>query len=257
MSQVPPTLGAMGEGSGDTIGPLVDTEDLPRLTPALLRRAEEMCPLRVRHEYRGTRGNWGGNVRYRVRQSIVSQARVAHAEMRAAEARHFEALPTLLPEEVRRFDDAAAAYVELFADSPARTIELDEWETVDEARDIRLVAGVDLLLEDAEGAPEIRTLDLDPWSTPAEPAQDPGVRFALLRVVDEVGGGPVRIRSANLRDGVIDYDVTVDIDESRDGIGAWLDERLSIVRAIESDGTPRPSMECGRCKFVSRCGAHR
>ncbi|MEZ5170754.1 MAG: hypothetical protein R3A49_08425 [Acidimicrobiia bacterium] len=247
----------MSDTHDGTTTPATDAEELPRLTPALLRDAETMCPLRARHEYRGTRGNRGGNGRYRVRQSIVSQARVAHAEMRAAESRHFEALPNLLPEEVQRFDTAAAAYVDLFADSPGRTIELDEWETIDEERGVRLVGGVDLLLEVPGGGAEIRSLDVDPWTTPGGPTEDAGVRFALFRVTDEVSGGPVRIRSANLRDGVIDYDVTVDLDDERDAIGEWLDERLRVVRAIDSDGEPRPSMECGRCKFVSRCGAHK
>lgn len=257
MSRVPPTLGAVSNDRDGTTSPVTDADELPRFTPSLLRDAETMCPLRARHEFRGTRGNWGGNVRYRVRQSVVSQARVAHAEMRAAEAHHFAPLPNLEPEEVHRFETSVAAYVDLFDDFPGRTIEVDEWETIDEERGVRLVGGVDLLLEDPGGGAEIRILDPDPWSVPAEPTEDPAVRFALLRVSDEVGGGPVRVRSANLRDGVIDFDVTVDLDGARDEFGTWLDERLGIIRAVDSDGEPRPSMECGRCKFVSRCGAHR
>ncbi|MCZ7530346.1 MAG: hypothetical protein M5U31_08350 [Acidimicrobiia bacterium] len=237
--------------------PKADIEDLPRITPGILRNVESMCPLRVRFDHSGARSNTGANLRYRVKTHVLAQARVAHAELRVAELSHFEALPSLVPEEGAGFDAAVSAYVDVFADDPARTLDLDEWETIDVERGVRLVAGVDLFVEDASAHAELRFLDLDGWPAPADPLEDPGILFAVARVAEQVRDGPLRLRGANLRDGTLTFDEQIHPEAERDRLDTWLDDRLRVVREIANDGRPRKSMECGRCRYVSRCKAHR
>ncbi len=88
----------------------------------------------------------------------------------------------LFPEERTIFDQAAGQYVATFHDRPRRTIDFDRWETVDEARGIRLVGGTDLLLEDSAGRREARLLSLGSEEPSGDLLGTPLVRFTILRL---------------------------------------------------------------------------
>ncbi len=56
-------------------------DELPRVTPAHLRRADDMCRRRLAHEVRGgkTRANRTGDMRFAVSSRIEGDARLAQA----------------------------------------------------------------------------------------------------------------------------------------------------------------------------------
>ncbi len=215
-----------------------------------------MCALRLAHEHRDTRSNVNANLRYRVRNQIVEQARVAHAELQAPRLDHFDPLPGLFPEERSLFDRAAATYVALFRDAPARTVDLDGWETVDDRRGIRLLGGVDLVLESDDGSLEARMLRFDRDSPAGEILDDPGMRLAALRVAPLAEDRRLVLREADLLR-TWRRDASVDLAAVQPELEAWLDERIRIVRERAVDPVPRPGLACGWCRFVAHCGAHR
>lgn len=59
----------------------MEASDLPRITPYVLRRAETMCPLRLRHDVAGRRGMLGPFLRWRGRDPFLAAARAAHADL--------------------------------------------------------------------------------------------------------------------------------------------------------------------------------
>lgn len=229
-------------------------EELPKLTPALTRDAATMCGLRLRLAYQGLRGNRSSGFRYRVRSHLVEQARVAHAQLVAPTRDAFVPLPDYFPEEQAVFRGAADGYEHVFADLPARSVDVYEWETRDEDRGVRLVGGLDLLLEDGDGTPELRVLVLDGPPAPGDPLADPGVRFAALRLRALVGERPVVWRHAALLPGTR-VDCTIDLAAIAPALDEWLDERLATVRRRVEHAAPRIGAECGWCRYVGNCPA--
>ncbi len=232
----------------------MDPEAIPRLTPALARDASTMCSLRLRLSYQGLRGNRSSGFRYRVRSHLVEQARVAHARLVAPSTEAFTPASDYFPEEAAIFRAAAEGYSAVFAELPARALDVEEWETRDELRGIRLVGGVDLLLEDDTGTPEVRVLVLDGPSAPTDPGLDPNVRFTAARLRALVGEQPVVWRHAVLLDGRR-VDHTMDLAELAPVLDEWLDERVGIVRSRSERAEPRIGRECGWCTYVGNCPA--
>jgi hypothetical protein len=237
--------------------PEQEPEQLPKVTAAFLRRAEQLCPRRLAFEHNNRRGNRTAPARWRVANQLVEHARVAHVELGPPSRAAFTPLPNLVPEEQRVYEAAARWYLEMFGDRAVRTIDADdEWETIIPELAIRLVGPSGLLVEDAEGRDELRLLRIGgPAPDPADPIGSVDARFALLRRAESLAGRSVRLAHADLLFGrLVEHEVTADTALTE--LHTWLRDRVEVLRARIAHPDPRPGLECGRCRFVAGCAAH-
>ena len=185
---------------------------------------------------------------------ITEDARVAHTELRAARVSDFPTPTDLISEQQRVYRAAAAGYVALFADRPARAVEIDPWEAELDGLDLRLVSPLGLALELADGSPEIRTLKIGVAGN--RPLIDDADRRALVVARRRVGGHasaaardrrPARGRGRRGR-------------PRRRGRAArrarWIEQRVALVRERAADPVPKAGDDCRGCPFVPGCKAH-
>ncbi len=232
-------------------------DELPKVTIRMLARAERLCPRQLALDHQGQAGNYGAGRRYRVSKQVEEDARLAHTDLTRPGPHHFPGSDDLEPEERAVYDVAAAWYVALFGDQAMTAADdaTDAFETVARRTGIRLVGPAGLALEDATGGRELRLLSLGTLH-PEDIADAPSTRFALLRRPRWTRLGPVRIVRADLLGG---WAVSTDLDGAAewDGLRAWLEERLAVVREHADRAAPRTGWECARCRYVAGCGALR
>lgn len=231
-------------------------DELPKVTLAFLRRVEELCPRRVAHEHHNRRGNRTAPARWRVANQLVDHARVAHIELGPPSAAAFTPLPGLVPEEQRVYETAARSYLHLFEGRAVRAVDVDEWETPVPELGIRLVGPAGLPVEDADGHAELRLLRIGgPDPDAADPLGPAETRFALLRRAEWLAGRSVRVVHAELLYGtLVEHEVATDVVAAE--LRPWLRDRVEALRARVTRPVARPSLECGRCRFVAGCAAH-
>ncbi len=224
----------------------MDDEPAPKVTVAHLRRAESMCPWRLRGEHHDRRGNRPGSVRWRVGNHLFEHARLAHAGLAPARPGAFVALPELLTEERAVYEAAARWYVALFGERPVRAIDegrVDEWETDVPELGVRLVGRAGLVVEGPGGEPEVRVLRLRTGGLlPPDPLETTEGRFAVLRLAPWLDQRPLRICIADLMNGAI-ADRVVDTTLALRDLRPWLAERVAAIRDLTSDARPRPGIE--------------
>jgi hypothetical protein len=234
-------------------------DELPKVTPAFLRRVEELCPRRVAFEYQNRRGNRPAPARWRVANQLTEHARLAHIELGLPSPEAFTPLPNLVPEERQVYEAAAGWYMQLFGDRAVRSVdheELDDWETRVPELGLRLVGRAGLPLEDADGRAELRLLRVGgPPPDAADPLASADARFALLRHAAWLSGRSVRLVHADLLyGGLVEHDV--DADTALSDVRPWLRQRVDALHERIARPLPRPGLECGRCRFVAGCSAH-
>ena len=235
----------------------VEIDAPPRVTPALLRWADTMCPRRLEGMHRDRRGNRPPDVRFRVANRVFDSARLAHLELAVPSAAAFSANAGLEPEEQAVYDAAGRWYVALFGDRPVRAVDLDEWESPVEAIGVRLVGPGGLPVEDAAGRREVRILRVGPRRpVTGDPLESIEGRFAVMRAADWAAGGRLRLCVADLVQGAL-VECEVDVDEVLEReLRPWLAERVAVIRERATRPTPRPGLECGQCRYVAGCAAH-
>jgi hypothetical protein len=231
---------------------------LPKVTPYLLRQARSMCARRLAKEVEGGDRSHEPMHRARLRDAFLAAARDAHAECRVPEARHFAGIGAALePEERRVLEQAAHWYLQVFGDRAARYVEhgLDT-ASVSGQRHLRIGGWVDLAVEDADGAKELRAFDL--WAGRA-PAHDPleldALKVAVLRLSRWVGDEPLRVVWVDLVRGPVRERV-VDVAAELPGLRDWFDARVEVVRERTADPVAEMGADCGTCKFVAACPEH-
>src|SRR5262249_6644463 len=91
--------------SGAPVRPM-ELDDTPRVTPSMLRRADDCCHRRLAHEHRGGKmwGNRVGDARFAVSNRLSADARLAHAEADVVRAEAFVDPRELAPEQRRVYD---------------------------------------------------------------------------------------------------------------------------------------------------------
>jgi hypothetical protein len=235
----------------------VDVDPQPRVTPALLRWADTMCPRRLEGLYTDRRGNRPPDARFRVANRVFESARLAHLELAAPSTAAFTAVDGLEPEERRVYEAAAHWYVALFGDRAVRAVDLDDWESPVDELGVRLVGPGGLPVEDAAGRREVRILRVGGRRPVAgDPLESIEGRFALMRAADWAAGGRLHLVVADLVQGAL-AERDVDVDDVLAGeLQPWLAERVAVVRARAADPIARPGLECARCRYVAGCGAH-
>jgi hypothetical protein len=232
----------------------VEEDELERVTLGHLRAAETMCRRRLAREHAGLRGRWSPSPRYAVGNRIVEDARVAHAELRAPRAQDFPTPTDLFPEQQLVYRAAAGGYVALFGARPARAVTVDAWETEIPELEVRLVGSLGLVLETADGSPELRSLRLGLAGN--RPLIDDGERRVLIvRSAAWVGARPLRLVVVDLLAGEIveeELDVAAALPDALD----WLTTRVAVVRARAADPVPKAGAECRGCPYIPGCRAH-
>jgi hypothetical protein len=229
-------------------------DELPRVTLTHLRRADTMCRRRLEREHMGAKGNRSASARFAVSNRLTEDARVAHTELRSARLADFPTPIDLVSEQQRVYRAAAAGYVVLFADRPARAVTVDPWESVLDDVGMRLVASLGLALERADGSPELRILRIGVAGN--RPMIDDADRRAIVvRSAPWVGDRRLALVVTDLLAGAIVED-TLDVDGALAEARSWIDARLAVVRERVADPVPKAGDDCSGCAFVSGCKAH-
>lgn len=233
----------------------MDVEDeLGRVTLGHLRRAEAVCRRKLAREHLGLRGQWNPPARFAVANRLVEDARVAHAELRAARVTDFPTPHDLLPEQQRLYDAAAGGYVALFAARPAIAVTVDAWETELPDFGVRLVGPLGLALETADGAPELRSLRLGVAGN-RHLLDDAERRLLVVRSAAWVGTRTLRVVVVDLLAGAVveeQLDVSASLPEALD----WIEARIAVIRERAADPIPKAGADCRGCPFVPGCKAH-
>jgi hypothetical protein len=235
----------------------VDVETPPRVTPALLRWADTMCPRRLAGLSEDKRGNRAPDVRFRVANRVFESARLAHIDLSVPSPEAFSAGVGLEPEEATVYEAAARWYLALFGERAVRAVDLDDWESTIEEIGVRLVGPGGLPVEDAQGCREVRILHVGVRRTePGDPLESIDGRFAVLRAAEWAAGSSLRLAVADLVGGAL-VEREIDVDHVLETeLRPWLAARVAVIRERAADPTPRPGLECARCPYVAGCAAH-
>ena len=227
---------------------------LPKVTPWLLRRADDLCARRLAREFEGADASYDPVNRGRIRDAFLAAARDVHAELCDPTERDFAgAGRDLEPEEQAVLRQAAHWYVHAFGGRAARADDhgLDR-PTESRGRGLRVGGWVDLAVVDEDGARELRHLDL--WAGPrpvADPLELPAVRLATLRLTRWAAGEPLRVVWADLvRGGTVERVVGED---DRAALARWFDERVAVVRDRAADPVAVMGADCQTCGHVGGC----
>ena len=237
--------------------PSPSDEPLPKVTPYLLRRADDLCARRLAAAFTGTRGTDDPVNRARLRGAFLDAARSVHADGGAPRLERFVAPRHLEVEEQAVFDQAARGYGRLYGDRAVR-LHLNDCEqpTVSPRRGVRIGGWVDLTVVDEDRTCELRQLDL--WGR-RPPSEDPleleSVWVAVLRLARWVGDGRLRVSWADLLRGRL-YERTVDVGSELAELAERFDRRVEIVRARAAVPAAQPGSDCGSCTNLRRCPAH-
>jgi hypothetical protein len=231
----------------------------PKVTPHLLARGGDLCPRRLAHELDGRRPDAGAFNRWRIRTPFVAFASLAHgAPARRPTAADFPAPPDLEPEEVDVWHRAAAGYLTRFGDIAATAIDHGcERPTMSTRFGVRVGGAVDVLVRvEADSTPELRQLEF--WGRPpaADPHRNWEVALAVLRLARLLSGERLRIHHVDLLGGTADvteFDYDTDLAPLRDAFAS----RLGELRGRADPHRAVPGTECGQCRHVAGCPAHR
>jgi len=235
----------------------VDSRDYPFVAPGLLRRADAMCPRRLRRDFDGLERERAPQARFRVRDRIVDAARQAHSVARPPSLAHFPVPVDLIVEETALFERAAASYVELFGSVAARALDHGcEAPTVHHQRGLLIGGFVDLLLETDADDLVLRQLDVSGYRDTEPVLERATTKVALLRLARAVGARRLTVEAANLVAATVDR-AAVRVEAELDGLRAWFDARMAIVHRRAADPVAIAGADCGPCRHVAGCPAHR
>ena len=229
-----------------------DPAPSPKVTPYLLRRADELCARRLDEEYRGEFGAPDPVNRGRVRESFLDAARTAHTLGGPLASAPWAHDPTLEPEEIAVFQQAVHWYTHLFADRAVDVYlhDLDRPTEVD-GIDARLGGWVDLTVVGEGGTKELRQLDFWVGPVPEDPLDDWKVKLALLRLDDWLGDDIVRVSWTDVLHGVRrerDVDPTERV-ALRDDVRARIDHLVDRTQPPQ----PQPGASCPQCNHRKGC----
>jgi hypothetical protein len=230
-----------------------DPDELPRVTPALLRRADTMCRRRLAHEHRGGKGwaNRSGNGRFAVSGRISGDARLAQSELGPPRPEAFVDPNELEPEQRRVYRAAAQGYLAAFGHQEGLIVDLG-WSTALPDLGVQLVAPVGLPVELADGRRELRLLA---FGARRRALLDPvDLKVALVRTASWAPDQLKIVGADLLEHEVVEHEPALPHD--RDLAFEWLAERVRAVTEHAADGRARPGADCQGCAFVAGCAAH-
>lgn len=224
-----------------------------KVTPYLLRRADDLCGRRLALEHGGEPGSGDPVNRGRIRAAFLDAARAAHTRDVRLAPPPWTSPSFLEPEEVAVFDQAVHWYWRWFG---GKTVSLDDHDldrpSEVDGLDVRLGGWVDLTVVGVDGTPELRQLDFWGRPPPADLLATWEVRLALLRLGERIGSGEIEISWTDLLGG-IHRSTVVDARRARAEARAALDERLAVVRARSARADIGHGADCPACRFHKGC----
>jgi hypothetical protein len=230
--------------------------ETPRVTPALLRRADTMCRRKLAREYAGgTRNaNRGADARFAVSNRLLEDARLAQAELGPPRPEAFVDPTDLEPEQRALYRAATRGYLETFGERPGRAADLG-WSTHVEELDVDLVADFGLAIELPDGRRELRVLQLGTRHAGAPLLDHVQLRFGLLRT-EEWAPDQLSIVAADVIEQENERHVP-DLEPARADARAWITERVHLVQELAADGRARAGADCSGCPFIAGCDQFR
>jgi hypothetical protein len=225
----------------------VDPDELPRVTPSLLRRADEMCRRRLAHEHEsGRKLSRLGDGPFDVSNRLIADAITWHRGAVAPE-HGFPDPADLEPEQRAVYRAASHAYLRMFGDALVEVHELG-WSTDLVDLGVRLVGPAGIPVVHAGGEQELRLMRIG-GRLPVIDGTD--IRFAILRA-SGWASHRMRIVAADLlEDRSVEYDIdmNVQLEQAR----AWLATRVEVIRARAHPRHTFAGSDCRDCPCIPGC----
>lgn len=253
------------------------TEDLPKLSPSLLRDPASACPRRVALAHAGRKGDAQSDARWAVSDALSERARLAQLEYGPPDPAAFTGAVFPTAEQERVYAHVVSWYLALYGDRPGRMIDLGDAQWGRDRPDlgVRLTSRTPLVLasspdqvrtgdEDTgreggsrpgEGAHELRILRFGGDPVPGDLLADTEVRIGVARVAGDIVEGALLVSVADLVRGERD-EVEIAVDDVSGGLDAWIAVVLDDVRGVADRETVRSGAECSWCSYVAGCPAH-
>jgi hypothetical protein len=232
----------------------MDGEDLAQITPAHLRRADEMCRRRLAREVSGAkqRANKTADMRFAVSNRIEADARLAQSEPGPPRPEAFVEPRDLEPEQQALYRAAARGYLDAFGTSHATIADLG-FRTALPALGVELSSSLGLAAELDDGGRELRRI-LVGARRDSKLIDAVDVRIALVRTEE---WAPVHLD-------IVAVDVieqrraahTTDVEADREEARSWIADRVTRVLELAADPRPRAGRDCQGCAFISGCTKH-
>ncbi len=232
---------------------LVDPQpQTPRVTASLLRRADQMCRRRLKHEHTGDKrsANNAANARFAVSNRLSGDARLAQTELGPPLPEAFVEPRDLEPEQQALYRAAARGYLSEFGDRPGRAVDLG-WHTHLADADVDLVADPGIALELPDGGRELRVLSFGARGRNASLLDSVNRRVVLVRTA-EWAPDQLTIVAADLIDCEVTRE-TPDLERERAEALEWISDRTVRVRELAADGRARAGADCAGCPFIAGC----
>jgi hypothetical protein len=230
----------------------VDDEEVPHITPAHLRRADEMCRRRLAREVKGGKrlANNTANMRFAVSNRVEADARLAQAESGLPRVEAFVEPRELEPEQQALYRAATRGYLAAFGATEARMTTL-EFRTALPELGVELSSSPGLAAELPDGGRELRKILV---GVRRELLDDVDVHIAVVRTEE---WAPVQLE-------IVAVDVIEqrrvarepDLDAAREEAHAWIGERVVRILYLASDPRPRAGRDCLGCPFIAGCSKH-
>jgi hypothetical protein len=245
LSQVPVTVRA------------VDGEaEIPRVTPAMLRRADTMCRRRLAREYAGGKrnANKSADARFSVSNRLSEDARLAQTELGPPRPEAFVDPTDLEPEQRVLYRAATRGYLATFGDRSGVSADLG-WRTHLDDVGVDLVADIGIAIELPDGGRELRRLQLGSRHAASPLLDDAQLRFALVRT-EEWAPEQLSIIAADVIERDTEHYVP-DLPAARADARSWITERVALVQQLAIDGRARAGADCMGCPFIAGCDQFR
>jgi hypothetical protein len=222
-------------------------DDLDRVTPALLRRAEEMCPRRLHHEHNSrAKPSPLGDAPFEVANRLTQDAITWHKGGDPA-VPGFPEPADLEPEQRAVYRAAARAYTARFSEFPLEMHDL-EWSTDFPELAVQLVSSPGIAVVAADGRRELRLLRLHAGDARID---DVELRCLLLRASEWAPDGFRIVVVDLLGDNTVEYEI--DVTERLDETIEWLRERVEAVRARADRFRAITGADCRTCQCIPGC----
>jgi hypothetical protein len=236
----------------DTVRPVNGEPEAPRVTTAMLKRADDMCRRRLAREHAGGKrnANKSADMRFAVSNRLQGDARLAQAELGPPRPEAFVEPKDLEPEQRELYRAAARGYLHAFGDRPGRATDLG-WQSHLRASGVDLIADPGIALDLPDGRRELRVLHFGSRH-PGTPLLDPVQRRVALVRTAEWAPDQLTIVAADVIEQELARD-TPELARERDEALAWINDRVERVQSLAADGRARAGADCSGCPFIAGC----
>jgi hypothetical protein len=228
-----------------------EAEAVTRVTPAHLRRGDDMCRRRLAHELRGgkKKANKVADMRFAVSNRIEADARLAQSEPGPVRAEAFVDPTDLEPEQVALYQAARRGYLEHFGGVSGTSVELAWGRTLTDL-DAELVANPGVGFVHTDGTHETRRIRVGSGS----PLDAVDVA-AIVLITEEWAPAELTIRWVDVLT-LDEQRLELDVARERADALEYVATRVERLRELAGDGRARAGRDCLGCPFIAGCPEH-